>query len=174
MNVCLDCQLGKILEGGVPSVAIQSSHAMCAGVPENPCLCGCDFALRKRCRLCFRPRQALDLTGVCADHEACAKETAKQLAEDYHARQERLAEAGGRKRSRSAAEATGVATGVKSGTCLCGCGEKTGSWFRPGHDSRFVSSLVAAVQAGEMTADEARSKVGHSAALVAKVTKRLG
>lgn len=35
--------------------------------------------------------------------------------------------------------------------CLCGCGEPTGGTFRPGHDARMVSALVATAVADGLT-----------------------
>lgn len=35
--------------------------------------------------------------------------------------------------------------------CLCGCGESTRGTFRPGHDARMVSQLVAVVKADSLT-----------------------
>lgn len=35
-----------------------------------------------------------------------------------------------------------------TGNCLCGCGERAGRNYRPGHDARHVSTLVRAVAEG--------------------------
>lgn len=42
--------------------------------------------------------------------------------------------------------------------CACGCGDfpdKPKSLYRPGHDAKHVSNLVAAVLGGRLTEDEA-------------------
>ena len=36
-------------------------------------------------------------------------------------------------------------------TCLCGCGGTTRGTFKPGHDARMVSQLVAVVKADNVT-----------------------
>jgi hypothetical protein len=41
--------------------------------------------------------------------------------------------------------------------CLCGCGEKTGSFFKMGHDARF-KGLMLKVERGEKTPDEVFTK----------------
>jgi hypothetical protein len=47
-------------------------------------------------------------------------------------------------------------------SCKCGCGQTTGkgSLFRQGHDARMVSNLVALVDKGETTRDEAIKAAG--------------
>ncbi len=41
-----------------------------------------------------------------------------------------------------------------NGRCYCGCGNKTGVYFASGHDSRFASSLLAALR-GDASVEQA-------------------
>lgn len=55
--------------------------------------------------------------------------------------------------------------------CGCGCGELSGGLFRPGHDSKLLSRLVAAVKSGSTTLDGAvaeMSTIGCSDKLINK------
>jgi hypothetical protein len=171
MTTCDNCLLARLLETGIQTVAIESSHAACSGTREDPCQCGCAYSRFLACRSCGK-QYALDPSGVCSDRERCHRTLSERQRKASEERDARLAADPKRKR-REAPEVATTTGAAKSGTCLCGCGEKTGSWFRPGHDSRYLSSLVASVKAGTMTADEAKQSVSHSEALVSKVTKRL-
>lgn len=69
----------------------------------------------------------------------------------------------------------------KTGTCVCGCnGTTKGGKFLPGHDARFVSTLVGAAEEKGFTkasVDAGRSalkKAGASDALFAKFQKSVG
>ena len=68
----------------------------------------------------------------------------------------------------------------KTGTCVCGCaGETKGGKFLPGHDARFVSTLVGQVVDAKFTAKaekearQALTKAEASEKLVAKFDKSL-
>lgn len=69
----------------------------------------------------------------------------------------------------------------KTGTCQCGCkGTTKGGKFLPGHDARFVSTLVTSAEEKNFTKaslDAGRSALksaGASPALVAKFEKSAG
>ena len=56
------------------------------------------------------------------------------------------------------------------GGCGCGCGEATaGGWYRPGHDAKHVSILLAAFNAGTTTRDSAKLALKHSPSLQLKL-----
>ncbi|GAA3020190.1 hypothetical protein [Microbacterium dextranolyticum] len=63
--------------------------------------------------------------------------------------------------------------GARDCTCRCG-GTTRGGFYLPGHDSQHLSVLVASVQAGQLTEDEALAEVAHSAPLTAKLAVRIG
>lgn len=73
------------------------------------------------------------------------------------------------------------ATSPKTGTCVCGCeGTTKGGKFLPGHDARFVSSLVSNAAESNFSnksvtaARKSLTSVGASDALQAKFEKSLG
>lgn len=75
-------------------------------------------------------------------------------------------------RERAAAKAERVAR--RSRPCTCGClGTTKGGAFLPGHDARYVSTLVAAVREGGLDRAEAMLRLGDFPALLAKFEKRL-
>jgi hypothetical protein len=57
--------------------------------------------------------------------------------------------------------------------CACGCGALSKGSYRPGHDARHVSQLVARVVAGDLT-EMAAVKQLKSDALRSKLTKSVG
>lgn len=72
-------------------------------------------------------------------------------------------------------------TKPKTGTCVCGCnGTTKGGKFLPGHDARFVSTLVGTVAEAKFSAkaEQAARKslkdVGASDALIGKFDKSVG
>lgn len=162
-EICTDCELGRILNQGVHTPAAMNSHANCSG----PCECGCKFSTGRACKTCHRSGPALDAEGYCIDTEDCLGLVGKRLAKQIRERQERTAPKPVRVRAEDGSTPT-------KGACLCGCGEDCGSFYKPGHDSRHLSSLAAAVKAGTMTKTEAQAAVSHSDKLVAKLAKRLG
>lgn len=73
------------------------------------------------------------------------------------------------------------ATAPKTGTCVCGCnGTTKGGKFLPGHDARFVSTIVANVEEANFSKAALQSgrtrlkDVGASDALRAKFEKSAG
>ena len=78
-------------------------------------------------------------------------------------------------------EKAAKSTKPKTGTCVCGCnGTTKGGKFLPGHDARFVSTLVTSVsdanftKASEQSARKSLKDVGASDALTGKFDKSLG
>lgn len=58
---------------------------------------------------------------------------------------------GGTRTAARSASAGGTQDGADSPrTCLCGCGEPVTRTFRPGHDSRLRSELVAQIRKGDV------------------------
>lgn len=58
--------------------------------------------------------------------------------------------------------------------CLCGCDKEVGGKFAPGHDARFASALVTAVEFGLLSREDAVAAAkGVSDAFEAKVTKTI-
>lgn len=60
--------------------------------------------------------------------------------------------------------------------CGCGCGESSGGLFRPGHDSKLLSRLMAEIRSGTKTlaqAHEEMTQIGTSEVLRDKLAKKV-
>lgn len=146
-------------------------HDLCPGGILNGnltevVLCGCDeHPIHPRCLDCNN-READEVnreTWTCIDVEACS---AKAL---YGGRAPEVRHEAEKKAAKAPAK-------PKGGKCLC-CGETTGGGlFRPGHDARYLSAAVKAIQAGERILGnelDRWAEQGISEALQAKLTKRV-
>lgn len=163
--ICTSCKLARMLESGV-IVDMDHGHQSCEG-EGGSCRCGCEYSLGIRCKECGRKGTALDIHGQCADRRDCANAIAAAYAVKTAERRKRAAVAPPKK--------TGGRAQGSPRDCKCGCGEKTGGGlYRPGHDARHVSNLVAHVKAGELDVEAARDAVAHSDKLVAKLEKAIG
>lgn len=158
------------------------------------CQCGCDRSQQIRCTDCGTrtPDNVNPETWRCIDPDACQARIEHSLHNNATIRQIRQIQAARgqdketnmSKTKRIAADAQTKATEAEAPkakpapprSCACGCEETTGGGlFRPGHDSRLLSALVAATVAGETTVAaqaETWSKRGLSDALYAKYVKR--
>jgi len=157
-GVCLACQLARMQEtGAVATIAIESGHASCEAEEPGQCKCGCPFSRYQACRECRRKGEPLDSHGQCIDRKACARTILDTFAAARQARQERAA----------SAPVKSAPAGKRA--CACGCGETTGGGlFRPGHDARHVSNLVAETVAGRLTVADGVNRLKFSDKLVAK------
>lgn len=78
--------------------------------------------------------------------------------------------------SRSSVGSSRASGGVPGTPCGCGCGEPSGGLFRPGHDSKLLSRLLAGIRAGSITLAEAHEEmaaIGTSEVLKEKLTKKV-
>ena len=139
-------------------------------------LCGCtEHDLVVRCLECNNraPGEVSRETWTCTDAEGCAMKVARR-------REEFNQTLAGRLTNPNRAKATEVAPKApvkpKTGTCLC-CGETTGGGlFRPGHDSKYLTSAVTLIRDGQISLDDTLTKWGRegiSPALQAKLQKRV-
>ena len=162
-EVCTACVLAKMLETGVMSGAVDAGHSQCEGTRQEPCRCGCEYSLQHQCKECGRKGTNLDDGGQCVDRRDCANVILAAAAAKRAADHQRKLEAPPKR--------TG---GRVSGTprdCMCGCGEKTGGGnYRPGHDARHVSQLVASIKAGSEKLEDVIDEL-PSQALRDKLTK---
>lgn len=166
-TICTSCQLARMLERGVVASSADAGHSSCEGTHEDPCSCGCPYSKWQACRECGRKGTPLDEHGACVDKTDCANAIYARVTAEREAREARAA-AAPPKRSKSLSAAG-------KGDCKCGCGEKTGGGlYRPGHDARHVSQLVAKVKAGDLALHDAVEEVAHSQKLQDKLRKAVG
>lgn len=120
-------------------------------------------------------------TWMCIDTEACLATVTTRRENDPLLAKIREARDMAKITETEKTTAKRAAAKPKTGTCVCGCkGTTKGGKFLPGHDARFVSTLVgkaeddgfkkATVQAGA----KALKDVGASDALQAKYAKSVG
>lgn len=131
---------------------LDGNHALCVvavAMSEGliwRCSCQAEGHPSSRCVICGRRDVPVDVRSRCVDRVDCAA---------HRAARPRL------RRHGEAVEETEVVpapTATPRG-CIC-CNEPTrGGLFRPGHDSRHISALVAQVMAGETTLALARSSI---------------
>lgn len=161
------------------------------------CACNCEQSQLLRCMDCNnRAQDDVDpKTWRCIDHDSCRGRIEHRLANDPIIRQireirERTAAQATADRAAKRAAATdphsheelAVSSGpakaprATSGSCLH-CGEPTkGGKFLPGHDSTYLSSLIAGIKEGRFTLDGTLAMMreqGCSEALQAKLQKRV-
>lgn len=175
MTTCGHCNVGH--------------HRTCPGGVRNGdgsiylCGCSCERAGQPRCTDCNnRNPGEVGTDWRCLDRDACQADIAKRLAESSIGkflavwRAERSREARGEALVTEEGQTCRVSTPRRSrGTekagkpCLCGCGGTTGGGrFLPGHDSKYLNTLVA------MGGDEARTLAADvSEAFAAKLEKRI-
>lgn len=148
-------------------------------------ICGCEECPpgRRKCAYCGnRETDEVDPdTWECFDVEAC-----RALVEERRANDPLLVQLRDIKEKAEMAKiednkVAKKAAAPKTGTCVCGCnGETKGGKFLPGHDARFVSTLVGQVADAKFTAkaEQAARKsltgAGASEKLVGKFDKSLG
>lgn len=78
--------------------------------------------------------------------------------------------------SRPATGSRTASRGTPGTPCGCGCGEPSGGLFRPGHDSKLLSRLLAGIKAGSITLAEAHEEmtlIGTSEVLREKLAKKV-
>ena len=46
-----------------------------------------------------------------------------------------------------------------NGCCHCGCGERTGAYFAPGHDPRFAASLMRTLEGNPELSEAVRNAI---------------
>jgi hypothetical protein len=100
---------------------------------------------RRRCTNCNNTRKGeVDkATWLCKDTVACNDTVTVRRDNDPLLESIRKAREMAKVTETEKKAATKAATKPKTGTCVCGCkGTTKGGLFLPGHDARFVSSLV--------------------------------
>lgn len=143
----------------------------------------CETRSRLKCAHCgnkvedeIEPR-----TWLCKDTEAChAFVTARRESDPFLAQLKEIRSTAMAKIENEKAT-TKTKAAPKTGTCVCGCnGTTKGGLFLPGHDARFVSTLVGEVESARFTGkatDAARKTLTSkkvSDRLVAKFEKSVG
>ena len=125
---------------------LDGNHALCAvavAMSEGliwRCSCQAEGHPSSRCVICGRRDVPVDARSRCVDRADCAAHRTSRP----------------RLRRHSEVVPAPTATPLR---CVC-CDEPTrGGLFRPGHDSRHISALVAQVVAGEITLAAARSGI---------------
>jgi hypothetical protein len=140
---------------------------------------------RRRCAYCNnRNTDEVDpTTWECFDIEACRAtvETKRENDPFTHQLREIQERAEMAKIENDKQKAEKREAKPKTGTCVCGCdGTTKGGKFLPGHDARFVSTLVKAAGEANFTSKaegvgrKALKDVGASDALIAKFDKQFG
>lgn len=141
---------------------------------------------RRKCTYCNnRNTEEVDPgTWECFDIEACRASVQTKRESDplYHQMNEIKEKADMAKIEENKEKAAKRAEAKpKTGTCVCGCeGTTKGGKFLPGHDARFVSTLVKSTADAKFTAKseqaarKALKDVGASDALVGKFDKQFG
>jgi hypothetical protein len=152
-------------------------------------VCGCEedscpFGRRKCAHCGNKNTDEVDpATWECFDVETCHALVEERRDSDPMLRQLReIKEIKMAKIENEKAEKAATRTAAaKTGTCVCGCeGETKGGKFLPGHDARFVSTLVGTVADAKFTAKAEQSArkaltgAGASEKLVGKFDKSLG
>lgn len=170
--VCDVCTAAKLAESGVMPSRVDSAelHARCK--QPGSCTCGCAYSTGARCANCGRTLP-IDLLAEGAGGAECIDraDCAKAMLDRAPAAPTRSSS----KRATSTAPHPSRATSApKQGRpCADGCGETTaGGMYRPGHDSKHVKTLAAAVRAKGITLEAAVGQL-PSEALQAKLRKQL-
>lgn len=180
LKVKLDIKQGKYTCGFCKT----NDHLVCpVGVVDGNgqmvlCACDCHDMTSRRCLRCgeIGDVNLIDASWKCRDTNVC-DDTLKKLrgADSVFARIEKAYEATLEQKRKEAAKKREHRDKVNSSRgnnppCTCGCGGTTkGGMFLPGHDSKYLSSLMAldkveAVRRAEMVSD----------AFAMKLIKRLG
>ena len=153
-------------------------HDLCPGGVLNGnqvevVLCGCtQHEIVRRCLECGLRSNAgvAESTWTCLDPEECEGRRAKARAAYATTDVARVLTNQPEKPTRAPAK-------PKTGKCLC-CGETTGGGlFRPGHDSKYLTSAVTLIRDGQISLDDTLTKwhrEGLSVALQGKLQKRVG
>ena len=148
--------------------------------------CGCCGTQRRKCADCGNrnTEEVNPDTWTCLDTESCQDTVERRReANPFFAQlrdiQERVQMA--KIENDKAKAEKRAAAKPKTGTCVCGCnGTTKGGKFLPGHDARFVSTLVGKVTEAnfkatvEKDARKSLREAGASDALTAKFEKSLG
>ncbi len=126
------------------------NHTRCPGGVRNgdgsivPCHCGCTLAGQPRCTDCWhRNPEDIGPDWTCIEKDGCQARLAKRQKGNATLQQIRgiQAEIAKRKALEDRVERKAAAPKV-AGECRC-CGKKTkGGKFLPGHDTRYLTSLI--------------------------------
>lgn len=179
-SVCDTCSAARLAEGGVmpTSVSADELHSRCR--QPGSCTCGCNYSRGGRCSNCGRNQpfdalQSADGDRVeCVDRAACAKAMLDRPAPVVTANGSKKPTSARKEGTKTPSTPRPVRPKAEARQCLDGCGETTGGGtYKPGHDSRHVKALVAAVRAGGLTQGAALEQL-PSEALRAKLAKQLG
>lgn len=142
--------------------------------------CRCGYAGRL---VTSSPSHSYNSTKVHVENENRREQEGgdKVEGEDYQTNGEppravRRARPSGVASSRPTTGARRASQGTPGTPCGCGCGEPSGGLFRPGHDSKLLSRLLAEVRAGTLDlagAHAQMTEIGTSEVLKEKLAKKV-